>query len=128
MARPAYKAPDGRLTLRDAAAQSGISYHVAYTRITDPQFPIPHKRDGTIYTIAVEDLGMLVRDRGEPKDKRIAIQCRISPELNKAFERVAGDMAVSSWLIELGKQAAGVATEEPAAAAPLARGKRTRAS
>jgi hypothetical protein len=124
MPRPTYQAPPGRLTLREAAEQVGIKYHVAYTRLNDPSLPIPHERDGNIYTIAEQDLGMLVRDRGGPQDKRIAVMNRVSPERHAAWKRAAGDKAVSTWLGELGDKAAGIEVPPEPEPAPAPRRKR----
>lgn len=110
MPRPTYQAPPGRLTLADAAKCLGISYHVAYTRLTT--LGVEHERDGNIYTIAEEDLGELDRQKVEPKDKRVAVAVRVARDRHKAWERAAGDKAVSTWLAELGDQAAGYRTPQ----------------
>jgi hypothetical protein len=124
MPRPTYQAPPGRLTLRDAAEMLEISYHVAYTRLTDTANPIPYKRDGTIYTIAEEDLGSLARQKSAPQDKRIPVMNRVSRERYAAWERAAGDKPISTWLGELGDRAAGIEAPPELEPAPAPRRKR----
>jgi hypothetical protein len=98
-------APRGRVTLQDAAELAGVSYATAYRRVNAGEVASERDEAGVI-TVARPDVKALAR-RPKAEDDRRAVMLR--PELKRyaAWERAAGDKAVSVWLGELADTAAG---------------------
>jgi hypothetical protein len=95
-----------RLTLLEAAAASGLSYRQVYRRVVQHQV-CPSERDGQIYTIAADDVHLLV-PRPPAKDPRPGITLRPSVKQARAWQRAAGrGRTVSGWLLALANAASG---------------------
>lgn len=94
-----------RLTLQEAATASGLSYRQVYRRVVDHQV-CPSERKGQSYTIAAEDVRLLV-PRPPAKDPRPGITLRPSVEQARVWKRAAGRRKVSSWLLKLANAASG---------------------
>jgi hypothetical protein len=103
--RPPAEAPRGRLTLQEAAELAGVSYSLVYRRVQDDEVPSESDASGVI-TIARRDLKLLTK-RPKADTKTHAVMVRPELEQYAAWERAAGDKAVSAWLEELADEASG---------------------
>lgn len=92
-------APADRVTLRQAAKLSGLSYQRVYQIVAAGAVPSERDHLGR-YTLAAADVALLQR-RPAAGDKRRAVMLRVSLERYAAWERAAGDKPVSTWLAEL---------------------------
>jgi len=98
--RPPAKAPEGRVTLKDAAALAGVSYATAYRRATSGE--IAHWRDGAgVISILSADVDKIYLRPGSD-NPRPAISVRPDEKTSAAFARAAGKLPVSRWLMDLG--------------------------
>lgn len=101
--RPPAEAPIGRVTLKEAAAQAGVSYATAYRRTTSGE--IAHWRDDAgVISIMASDVDK-IKLRPGAENPRPAISVRPDEKTAAAFARAAkaaGDVPVSRWLMDLG--------------------------
>lgn len=95
-----------RLTLREAAARSHLTYGQVYRRVVQHR-EVPSRRepDGS-YTISADDVHLL-KPRVAQVDNRRGVTLRISHDEYAAWARVAGSRGVSRWLLGLARAASG---------------------
>ncbi len=97
--------PDGRVSLRQAAAMSGLSYAEVHRRVSTGLAPGEQDADA-VWTMALEDVPNLQR-REPANDPRKAVMIRVPIAEYAAWERAAGDKPVSTWARDLMNTASG---------------------
>ena len=109
MTRPS---PSDRLTLAEAAAAAGVTYHVVY-RLVAIARTVPSAEQDTagVWTIARRDLG-LIRKRERRHAEYKAYNLKVSPERAAAWAEKAHPRSVQAWLTRLADAASGY-QEEP---------------
>lgn len=110
-------APDGRITLTEAAKRIGLSYSGLYRYVRGG---LAHTQDDNgVITLAestVDKLGAQIKSRHRARNestKPRAICVRVAPDVYKRFERAIEALhenenppTVAEWLAELGLRAA----------------------
>lgn len=108
MPRHPATAPRGRLTLRQVAAQSGLSYERVCELVRKGE--VPSTRIGDVYTVSAKDAARVQR-RPRSNDPRKPYMVRVKLDRAAAWERAAKatdpTQPVSTWLGELADAASG---------------------
>lgn len=97
--------PPGRITLREAARRSKLSYGQVYRRVVQNQEVSSqwHPELGC-HTIASEDVHRL-RPYVAEVDDRPGVTLKVSHEEMAAWRKAAGKRSVSQWLLGLARAA-----------------------
>lgn len=105
--RPRAAAPRGRVTLREAAAQSGLSYAELYRRARAGQIAGAHQEAG-VWTMRRSDVAQLTR-RPPSTDERRAVEVRPQIARYAVWESAAQrrGLTVGKWLLVIADEASG---------------------
>lgn len=107
MTSPRPPTPPNRLTLKQAARRSKLSYGQVYRRVvTNSEVPSQWHDELGGYTIAESDLHLL-KPYVAAVDDRPGVTFRVSHEEWAAWSRAAGKRSVRVWLLELARAASG---------------------
>ena len=104
--RPPVQAPEGCLTIAEAAAKLGVSYSTVYKRLDHvPQLALKETSNGDRFIRAAE----LERFRPVPREAssdRHGVMLRPANDRYERWAEAAGNKKVSTWLAELADRAA----------------------
>lgn len=98
--RPTHVAPTGWVTLKDAAAQRGVSYSVVYRHVKANEVRWQQLTNGVLL-VRVDDLARITKHEA-PKDRdRIPVQLAPSAKRHRAWTRAARRIGGCASVTEL---------------------------
>lgn len=107
MTRSSAPPPPGRLTLKQAARRSKLSYGQVYRRVvTNQEVPSQWHPELGCHTIAAEDVHLL-KPYVATVDTRPGVTIKVSHEEMAAWRKAAGKRSVSQWLLGMARAASG---------------------
>ena len=95
--RPVAEAPEGMVTIRQAAALTGVGPASVYRRVVADLVRYKQSENGTVY-IDERDLSLLSNKRPKTK-RRVNIWLRVTEEQRAAWLAAAGNKKLTLWVI-----------------------------